>query len=185
MLKSTLIFVFLGLILASCSSGQENGSNTTKLGAQVKNNTMGVNMSCTNSVENIKIEIHAKDGKVMRKIYGTDIEGPKQQIKLEETNYLLMDGEKEYKWKDTIINGKAQENKAWSRTLSDKDKLAYEKVLSTEKPEFITAMTCTAFSATDTIFEIPSDITFIDQDEDYNKLTPEQKDEVKIGIFSM
>jgi hypothetical protein len=35
---------------------------------------MGVNMSCTNSVENIKIEIHAKDGKVMRKIYGTDIE---------------------------------------------------------------------------------------------------------------
>jgi hypothetical protein len=96
-----------------------------------------------------------------------------------------MDGVKEYKWKDTIINGKPQVKKAWSRTISAKDKQAYERALTTEKPEFIAAMNCTAFSATDTIFEIPTDITFIDQDEEFNKLTPAEKDEVKIALFSI
>lgn len=146
---------------------------------------MGLNMSCTHSVENIKIEIHAKDGKVMRKIYGTEIEWPKQQIKLEETNYLVMDGEKEYKWKDTIINGKAQENKAWSRTLSEKDKIAYQEALTTNKPEFLALMNCTKFSLNDeSIFQVPSNVVFTDYDEEYNKLTPAQRDAEKIWFLS-
>lgn len=95
-----------------------------------------------------------------------------------------MDGVKEYKWKDTRINGTPQAKKAWSRTVSEEDKIAYEKVLSTEKSEFVTALNCTEFTATDMIFEVPPDINFINQDEEYSKLTPAEKTERMSQILS-